>query len=193
MNHHFSIILTGIAVLACGLITFFVWAQPTLANSEASVNWPRTIGHVLTSKVVETKKNKRRQKRNIQVTMYHPEVGFKYEVDGHTYSSSNIFFGLVSESESAVRAKDVLKKYPARSSVNVFYNPAAPETCTLEPGAKTSSYIYYWGSLVIAALGLIVVSFPSLFNNAINQHFNSIANDYGSSSADGRRDWSTSF
>lgn len=112
-----------------GLITFLIFCS-LLSTMEVqsirreaqlipeSVAWPTTEGVVTESRIV------------VYGGEYGPdeelEFQYRYEVDGRSYTSSNIRIG------NDPGRKYILSMYPADKRVTVYYRPSNPQISTLE-------------------------------------------------------------
>ena len=176
-----SAIVVGGAFLAIGLAAFFYWAKPSFEKAQASNDWPNTTGQVVVSEVkmtAQTKHGSHRTKRkrktrisagrssgnnsHTQEATYHPEIVFEYFVDNKKYVSSNIAMASQMQTSSSGYAYKTVNKYPAGASVDVFYDPAAPDNGVLEKGVSTTNHVWYWSPLGVAAIGALILGVPLL-------------------------------
>ncbi len=89
----------------------------------ASPTWPSVEGRVIQSKVIE------QWDSDTNSFEYQPFITYEYEVDGQSYGSQQVQFGLVfgiRAFESRSPAESLVAKYPADSKVTVYYNPDHP-------------------------------------------------------------------
>lgn len=144
-------IIMGVVFALIGGSVAFVWGKPMLDKAKASKNWPTASGVVQESRV-ETH-------RGDDSTTYSPHVIYTYAVDGLEYKSDTIYFGKYS-SNSISTHQEVVKRYPEKKKVDVYYDPENPVTSVLEPGAKWSSYLAYGCGLVFLVIGLALAGWP---------------------------------
>jgi hypothetical protein len=115
-------------------------------QSQASVSWPTVAGTVTTSKVTieEDAENE---------PCYIGDIEYRYVVKNVEYRNNDVVIGPSACSES--EANEIVRKYPARAEVKVFYDPDRPQVSLLEPGANS-------GSIVFIIVGLIWTAITSL-------------------------------
>ncbi|MGC9400229.1 MAG: DUF3592 domain-containing protein [Anaerolineae bacterium] len=120
-------------------------------------HWPTTVGTVEASYV-----HKREPRPSqAQPKTYTPVVIFSYPLDGETYvAKQRTFAGAGAHTtRDLIAAETVVKKYPAESSVTVYYNPHAPSQAVLEPekptGYNTSLFVNV-GNVVLGGLIILV-------------------------------------
>ena len=91
-------------------------------------SWPKTTGVVVQSEIKET------------INDFTALVDYTYEVDGKSYSSSQIRVrGTTSKSES--EAMSFVKKYPVGAEVTVYYLKSDPTKAYLEAGLEVAHYV----------------------------------------------------
>ncbi len=81
------------------------------------------------------------------------KVAYDYTVDGTPFSGNTVRFG--NHAGALAKAEADVAKYPAGAPVEVYYDPAKPQTSTLESG---QSGLSVWG-LVLAILGAALTAF----------------------------------
>ena len=102
-----------------------------LRSVKRSAAWPQVKGNVLASSVVES--------HSQSGTSYRAEVKYEYAVDGVHYTSDRIKFGWQKTRKRATKA--TAERYPAGSSVRVYYNPRKPSSSVLERETDRGSNI----------------------------------------------------
>lgn len=113
-------------------------------RTRASTAWPTTEGSVVSS-TVETLRSKRS-------VSFHPEVRYRYEVNGQSYTSDTISFG-GNDSGALAAAQSYTHHYPSGAKVTVHYEPEDPSVVCLECGsAGMANYVVTLGGLVLAAV-----------------------------------------
>lgn len=123
------------ALLAFGL--FFV------QEANASRSWPAVTGRAQTVRVTWDLSNRQ---ESMPDRDYYFEVRYTYQVDGKTYTGERYSLGGGSNaagrtynSEDEARAA-AAAAYQAGDSITVYYDPAAPESAVLQPGAGFGTY-----------------------------------------------------
>jgi hypothetical protein len=119
---YLPILLLGISLLLVVRATG-VWLRTSAAR-----RWPSTSGTVVDSRIIESEDD--------GDLYYHPEVQFRYQVNGKVYPSdqwaigSRVVWG--GQRRDPKKAQSVVERYPAGRAVQVYYNPRQPEQATLE-------------------------------------------------------------
>lgn len=121
-----SVTIGGMAISA--------WGWATLATSRKIKQWPTVEGIIEESSPVSSSND------------LLPHIVFTYSVANshhrHTFQLPEGTHPLPEFNQS------YLKKYPAGTTVRVYYNPEQPDIATIEPGAQ--------GDWMILALGLMM-------------------------------------
>lgn len=135
---------TPLAILGFYLALFgslFLLGSEALEVRQArrSQAWPVTEGTVLRSEVVVER---------VQADDdFHAEVTYRYRLNGREYQGDRIGFGF-ELSDRLDSAEAIVARYPAGSSILVYYDPADPSQSVLEPGATAGNKL-----LVMAGAG----------------------------------------
>ena len=150
-----------------GMLIFFVvglglvyWGWGVLQNARSSASWPSVSGQITSSSVSHSTDSE-------GADSYTPSVGYRYVVNDLQYSGSRIKFGETSynkESEAAA----VVARYPAGTTIPIYYDPAGPDTAVLEPGVTSGSYLFLaiGACFIILALVLTpIIAISSLRKN----------------------------
>jgi hypothetical protein len=120
----------GAVIVPLGLtvgLGVFLYRRNKQANvvKAAAQSWPHTNGTVMRSRV--------ESRRSGNSTSHVPVVVYSYEVKGTTYQSQSIKAG---DEYMSIRimnqAQETVDRYPAGSSVKVYYNPDNPKESGLE-------------------------------------------------------------
>lgn len=99
--------------------------------AKASQSWPSAAGMITSSAVIDHRDDDRSQAGST----HEARVEYEYDVAGAKLSGNRICFaGKARTSRRAAQA--VTARYPAGSTVDVFYDPAKPSLCTLERRAS---------------------------------------------------------
>ncbi len=153
MNGRMLIVLAaGLLLLLLGLYIFFNGVN-TYLQGAASVNWPMVQG-TLTSSILG---NFTSCSENSCYKIYTPKVTYSYTVSGVSYLGKSISIGHTSVGNDLSYANSELNKYPAGSSVTVYYDPSSPATSVLEPGTDPNSMYMLLLSLFPLFMGAIVI------------------------------------
>lgn len=116
-------------VVGLGLVIFGVSEMMKAKDSE---NWPSVTGVVLKSKVSVDSSG--------DGTTYGADVTYRYKVKGKRYQGDKVTVSEVSTS-SRGRAQKIVKRYPKKKKVAVYYDPEEPETSVLEKGVSGGSWL----------------------------------------------------
>jgi len=138
MFNPYTIIL-GLFVVAGFLAT--LWGLRIMATARKTQNWPVVEGIIEESAISSDEHD------------LLPHISFSYLVDDQTFQQSLQFPGDVTSSQEFARS--YVEKYPVGSHVKVYYNPADPQSATLEPGLGK-------GDWLVMAIGLGMLIFGSL-------------------------------
>jgi len=117
-------------------------------NARRSLTWRSTSGRIVVSLLTA----KGPKKRPVWV----PNVEFKFDASGQTYTGSRIAYGLVfSQDEEEMR--HIIDNYPVGAPVMVTYDPVDPSKSVLEPGIdKTKPLGIDLVMLFIIGVGLLL-------------------------------------
>jgi hypothetical protein len=109
------------------------------ALAAASLRWPVVAGVVKSSEVAAFRSKGGKQ--------YMAKVTYDYTVDSTPFSGDTVRFG--NYAGALAKAEADVAKYPTGAPVEVFYDPAQPQTSTLEAGQGGLSVM----GLVLAIMG----------------------------------------
>lgn len=109
-------------------------AQRDLVLSLAALQWPQTLGEIVSSSMRETLIYYGDQ--HVSDTGYLVEVKYRYRVADREFVGERLCFGYRADTDR-VRAHDLLWRYPAGARVSVYYNPQKPGLAVLEVGQIT--------------------------------------------------------
>lgn len=125
---------------------------PGLRDALASRSWQSAQGKVtIVSVKMESLKYRRRQQ-----AYYRPWVQSSYTVNGKDYVCDRFAFNdhLIS-TDTKKKAEDLIKKYQAGQTVQVYYDPNDPQKSVLEPGNLSPSMPSLLGGVVFFILALL--------------------------------------
>jgi hypothetical protein len=100
------------------------WAFVDWRHARGSLAWPSVQGEIVKSSV--TRYTSRRFRWNWQVE-------YRYDVDGHAYTGWRTYFG---SSVPIAIARNIVRKFPAQSTVTVYYHPSVHTKSVLIPGVN---------------------------------------------------------
>ena len=108
---------------ACGLILV---GRLRLRRDADSTAWPAVNGVILDSAIAADRDGGRQ--------LFRPVVRYRYEVDGRRYVGSRIQSAANEGFRKYTRARRVLDRYRAGSTIRVHYDPSRPGMAVLQPG-----------------------------------------------------------
>ena len=113
--------------------------------AHASPQWPQVQGVVEQSQVAESKTKGK--------TNYYADIRYRYEVAGAAHTSDRVAFGGYQSTDRTPHEAQVAK-YPAGSTVTVYYQPDAPDMAVLEPGASGQAWLMpgFGAAFIVAGL-----------------------------------------
>ncbi|HYE78589.1 MAG TPA: DUF3592 domain-containing protein [bacterium] len=128
----------GIAGLIMG--PFMLWCGLDASRDDRrsrriareSPHWPVAIGIVTTSEV--------REVHGDGGDGFAAGLVYEYEVAGQRYSASAINAATIATAGTPEGVERILEPYPVGAQVGVFYNPARPEECVLQPGMEPAAF-----------------------------------------------------
>ncbi len=126
-----------------GLALVFVGYQ-TYRKSDESMSWPTTMGTVKTSEV----------RRTIGANNeFHSYIEYEYSVLGSDYVSHTVTFSELMGMQDTRKsvARNAVNKFPAGSSVTVYYDPQNAQKSVLQRGGD-STLIIVGGSFMVFSI-----------------------------------------
>jgi hypothetical protein len=129
----------------------------SMLGARREKSWPSVQGEVLRSGVEAfqslTAHPGGSSGAGTTMTLYRPDILYRYEVEGRRYESNAIRLGEAVSDSSPKNAEDVVRRYPVGGLVKVRYDPRNPAIGLLETSAV--GYIVLW----VLALFLFGVAF----------------------------------
>ena len=123
------------------------YAMRTAEKARQSESWPSTDGEIAHSAILYQTDT---TATNNGVATYKADVAYRYKVNGANYSSSKVAF--LDLAASSGRAQNIVQRYPDKSKVEVYYNPADPSEAILEPGSVGGiNFLYLIGGIFATA------------------------------------------
>lgn len=108
-------------------------------RGNASVHWPTARGEILSSAVVYDGDH------------HQPHIEYCYRVEGQRYTCDTITYRGYTPDQNT--AESFVRRYPAKSEVNVRYDPHSPDVAVLEPGVDRKTFVI----AIVVLLGLFSV------------------------------------
>lgn len=129
----------------------FYYGMIEILDARASLGWPHTSAKIISSEV-----EIRRSGGSRRSTTYHAAVLYEYQVNSVAYKGNNVYYGMPSSSWTAP-AQRIVNRYPKGKDVQVYYNPAKPEECVLEPGVAAATLIFPGVGLIFLGAGVLML------------------------------------
>ncbi len=124
-------------------------------RARRSMGWPSVMGVVEETWVrVSESRYDTDDGSFFSTEMFHPEIRYRYWVDGRTYEGQWIYSGGQTGVADRDEAEKVLAPYAAGRQVQVFYNPRNPSEALLQPGKVDGL-----GAMVLIALLFLAMAF----------------------------------
>src|SRR5579863_3556815 len=140
-------ILMGGAILVPGI--------RNLSRAVSSRHWPRTAAVVAQSDSSAEVEHDDRGRGSS--TMYSADIRFRYQIDGHEYTTDVLHFGQTGGSGDSSEAELRRLRYPLGSEVTVAYNPDAPSIAAAEPGFDSEALLLPGAGLAFAVPGIMCI------------------------------------
>ena len=143
----YSFIAMGIAGVWTGIRQF------SLARE--SCDWPSVKGVIAESKVLRSSDGE-------GGIGFYPTIEYDYEVCGEMHQSSQVAFGEVTSGRRDY-AERLVSKYPAGSSVEVYFDPSNHKASVLEHRPQAGVSIFTGVGLLFIAAGIALVFLMPIF------------------------------
>jgi len=160
MGTLFGVLCMGVFLLAFGVIGVFLlyksWQQGKQAD--ASKTWPFVTGHVVESHVQAGWSEDSEGDRH---RSYSGEVTYTYEVNGQSFTSSQVNFGAKTSHRRPEPAQAMVNAYQAGRGVSVYYNPGNPAESVLERRAGGLGITFVMG--IVFLLVAVCMACPMAF------------------------------
>jgi hypothetical protein len=144
--------LAAIVFISAGLF-FLYFGGRTTFNGVASSYWPTVEGRMLSSTV----KSEVGKKGGL---VYRAEVNYAYTVNGGSFTSGRIRFGRINTG-NPILPTQLVEKYPAGSSVTVYYSDSDPSVAVLEPGIQSAGLIVLGIGVLFVGVGVAAIFLPA--------------------------------
>jgi hypothetical protein len=136
-------------VFVCSGAAIISYAIRMAAKATQSLSWPSTDGEIAHSAVLYQADT---TATTNSAATYKADISYRYKVSGANYSSSRI--SLVDYASTSGHAQSIVGRYPDKSTVRVYYNPANHAEALLEPGSTGGINFLYLIGGGFAAVGL---------------------------------------
>jgi hypothetical protein len=87
---------------------------------------------------------------------YYPEITYRYEYEGQSYTNDNVFPGSGRQSTSESRASSIAAEYAEGETVTVYVDPSEPQRSFLVRESSELFHFVFVGIGVFAALAGVV-------------------------------------
>lgn len=144
--------IAAILFISVGLFFLYHGCRSTFQDV-ASSYWPTAEGRVLSS-TVQSERGKSGG------TVYSAAINYAYTVNGGSFTSGRVRFGSINTGNRIYPDK-LVEKYPAGSSVTVYYSPSDPATAVLEPGVQTAGLLVSGIGLLFGGVGVAAIFLPT--------------------------------
>jgi hypothetical protein len=141
------ILFFGIFLTILGTIGF-IYGFLDLLLSVSCRNWVKTIGKIRQSGMNQTKSN--------STSSFIPELKYEYSVEGNTFVSDKLYFGLTSNL-SSFEANQFLSRIGKNSKVTVFYNRLNPHQSVLVARNIKTSLLKLWFGILPLVIGIFLI------------------------------------
>lgn len=143
--------LIGWALLAVGGFGC-LWNGWITINAINTRSWNTTQGIVYASEIKFTTVNLGTQSN----AFYHPEVTYRYQIEGIAYSGNNIYYSdqAFLSFEAARRFVD---QFPTGRVTTVYYNPDSPAETVLVPGPSPVMWMLFGPVILLLVMGQRIV------------------------------------
>ena len=91
--------------------------------------------------------------------VYWAEMKYSYVVEGVSFESDRVDYGVETRSSKRARADEIVALYPVGEEVLVYYDPSDPSEAVLEPGVGADAFLFPLIGLVLTLIGLVMLFF----------------------------------
>lgn len=151
------IFLSIFLLVGLGLIIFGVSNFMTAKQSET---WPKVQGVILKSKVTVN--------HGDDSTTYGADVTYRYKVEGKKYKGDKVTVSEISTGNQS-RARKIIKRYPVRKKIPVYYNPSKPEESVLEQGITGGNWLLPGIGLLFFIVALVILIMSEISHRKTNK------------------------
>lgn len=137
------LVFTGIVALVCLMMA--ISSITTKQNAEASAKWPAAHGTILRTSIEEHMVSRSKA--------YKPHVDYEFKVGKKEYKG-NLLTDPEPDCDTQAEAEIMLRKYPKKSKVVVYYDPTDPSLSRLIKGETSETQSFLWIGLAAFALSV---------------------------------------
>ncbi|MBI5294494.1 MAG: DUF3592 domain-containing protein [Chloroflexi bacterium] len=117
-------------------------------KADVTHEWPVVQGVVTQSSMRAHRSSNRHRHGGVRTHYsYEPVVEYDYTVNGVPYTSARIGYGAYRFNQE--QCQEFLAQYPARTMVQVHYDPEHPQSAVLETGAHGQIGLYIVGGILL--------------------------------------------
>ena len=137
-----------------GAILLYVGVRGII-NARASINWPHTVGKVISSSLAYDDEH-----------YAYPKILYEFYVDGTKFNGDRVHYGGYRSRDDPYAVR-IVERYPKEKEVTVYYMPGNPDECLLEPGIQWHTWLMPGvGGIFFIAGCFLVVFVPKLIRKA---------------------------
>jgi hypothetical protein len=144
--------LAAIVFISTGLFFLYFGGRSAYIGI-ASLYWATVEGRVLSSSV----KSEAGKRGGL---VYSAEVNYAYAVNDKSFTSQRIRFGNINTG-NPMYPTHLVDKYPASSSVTVYYSASDPSVAVLEPGIQTAAWVVLGIGALFGGVGVAAIFLPA--------------------------------
>ncbi len=164
----FKIFFIALAVIGLATTLFGIYF---IALSRQAASWPSVTGHVVSTQVrtdhSQTDRGLSAAER-ARTQRYYPDIHYRWSVDGQVYSGSRYRLGTSHEKfDSREQAEAAAARFPAQSTLPVYYDPRNPAQAVLDPGASVGVYAPLPLGLLFLGVGLLGLRYLPQLQQAV--------------------------
>lgn len=131
-------------------VFIFLYAVVCIRISLAARAWPKVMGRVIDTRMVEVRRHRRWS------VLYQPTITYEYEIGGLPYRSERMGFGDSDFLGDAIyqdrwAAEEVLARHKPGTPIEVRYDPNDPSRAVLRTGINK-------GHVATAAFGVLLIA-----------------------------------
>lgn len=142
----------AIVFISVGLFLLYHGCRAAFIGA-ASSYWPTVEGRILSSMV----KSEAGKKGG---AVYSADINYAYTVKGGSFTSGRVRFGSINTGNRVFPAQ-LVEKYPAGSSVTVYYSASDPSVAVFEPGVQTAGLLVSGIGLIFGGVGVAAIFLPT--------------------------------
>ncbi|MDO1558526.1 DUF3592 domain-containing protein [Brevundimonas sp. 2R-24] len=145
--------MAGFVILITLALVALVWVLHFRAVKRAGLasTWPRTVGRVTRSEVIEEEDTDSYGDRS---SAYISKLAYEYEVGGRTYTGERVGLGATPRWSLRKKAEAVISRFPVGAQPQVIYNPDDPAEACLDAKKPGVGMPIFW-TVVLLFLGFV--------------------------------------